>query len=61
MESSLPSQRKYTERIDIPFPSGTKDRAQRAADKAGSETIASFIRRLVLKALDRSEGRSKGD
>lgn len=55
MEGALPPARKYTERIDVPFPEGTKDRAQRAAEKAGNESTASYIRRLVLKALDRSE------
>lgn len=51
----MPPSKQYTERIDVPFPEGTKDRARRAAEKAGNDSAASYIRRLVLKALDRSE------
>ncbi len=47
----MPQTKKYTERIDIPFPAGTKARARKLAESEGFDTTVPYLRRIILDAL----------
>lgn len=53
----MPQVKKYTERIDIPLPPGTKARARKIADSKGYDTVVPFLRRILLKGLADAEKR----
>lgn len=48
----MPTQKKFTERIDIPLPAGTRARAAKASGLARFDTIVAYCRRRLLDAIE---------